>query len=277
LKQCSYKGVKKAVTAEYLEDESEDQDQEVGSTAKTGAIVQKGKRRRGRKSSSSHDTVQTVDKDSSKRQKQVAHVLDKEGCKIGASVVRREGLRWSSRSSAKEYLYAAEDRTVSLTDTGASGYATEDSMVAGTSAPHAVIKAMVRGILFKEIIDRDREAKMAYADQVSNGICSPAVDSMTGSTASSMTGEAIKLNGTGVQGESNNVTQREREGKSDQENGDTMQLTSPETRNHATKNINSKDNTSPLKRGYCYHPRKSTLLSTLHTSWLQCGFRILIY
>jgi hypothetical protein len=257
LKQCSYKGLKKAVTAEYwMKVKIKIRSWE---HCKTGAIVQKGKRRGGSKSSSSHDTVQTVHKDScdnsgegvrGKRQKQVAHVLDKEGCKIGASVVRREGLRRSSRSTAKEYLYAAEDRTASLTDTGASGYATEDSMVAGISAPHAEIKAMVRDILFKEIIDRDREAKMAYVDQVSNGICSSAVGSMTGSTAASMTGEAIKLNGTGVQGESNNVTQRERKGKPDQANGDTMQLASPETRNHATKNMNSKDNTSPLKRGY---------------------------
>lgn len=214
LKHCSYKGVKKAATAENLEDESEDQDQEVGSTAATGATVQKGKRRREIKSSSSHGAVQTIDK------VQVAHVLDKESCKIRASVVRREGLRRSSRSSAKEYLDAG---------------ATEDSMVAETSAPHTEIKAMVRDILFKEIIDKERDAEMVYVDQVINGICSTAVDSMTGGTIACTKGEGIKQNGTGVQDESN-------QGKSDQATEDTMQVTSPETRNHTTN-----DNANPMK------------------------------
>jgi hypothetical protein len=235
LKHCSYKGVKKAATAENLEDESEDQDQEVGSTAATGATVQKGKRRREIKSSSNHDAVQTIDK------VQVAHVLDKESCKIRASVVRREGLRRSSRSSAKEYLDAG---------------ATEDSMVAETSAPHTEIKAMVRDILFKEIIDKEHDAEMAYVDQVINGICSTAVDSMTGGTIACTKGEGIKQNGTGVQGDSN-------QGKSDQATEDTMQVTSPETRNHTTN-----DNANPMKEVIDTTPVSQTLLYTLHTSQL---------
>jgi hypothetical protein len=244
LKHCSYKGVKKAATAENLEDE--DQDQEVGSTSATGATVQKGKRRREIKSSSSHGAVQTIDK------VQVAHVLDKESCKIGASVVRREGLRRSARSSAKEYLDAAKDRTVSLTDTGA----TEDSIVAETSAPHTEIKAMVRDILFKEIIDKERDAEMVYVDQVINGICSTAVDSMTGGTIACTKGEDIKQNGTGVQDESN-------QGKSDQATEDTMQVTSPETRNHTTN-----DNANPMKEVIDTTPVSQTLLYTLLTSQL---------
>lgn len=244
LKQGSYKGVKKAATAGNLDDGSEDQDQEVGSTAATGVSVQKGKRRRGRKSSSSHDTAQTTDKDScdnsaeslkGKRLKQVARVLDKEGCKIGASAVRREGLRRSTRASAKEYLDAAADGTVSLTDTGASEDATEDSMLDGTSGSHTEIKAMVRDILFKEIIDREHDAEMAYVNEVINGICNSTMDSMIGgATASTKGGQGIK-NGTGVEGESSSVTQRERKGELDQATED-------------TKNINSKNGSAnPLK------------------------------
>ncbi|KAK3123678.1 hypothetical protein QOZ80_8AG0634490 [Eleusine coracana subsp. coracana] len=216
-----YKG---AATTEDLEDESEDQDQEFGSPATTGVSVQKGKRRRGRKSSSSHDTAQTTDKDScdnsvessrGKKQKQVARVLDK-GRKIGASVVRREGLRRSSRASAKEDLDEAADGTVSLTDTGPS----EE-----TSGSHTEIKAMVRDILFKEIIDREHDAEMAFVDEVINGICNSTMDSMTsGATASTKCEQGIN-NGTGVEGESSNVTQRERKGKSDEATEGTMQVT----------------------------------------------------
>ncbi|GJN15944.1 hypothetical protein PR202_gb02892 [Eleusine coracana subsp. coracana] len=194
LKQCSYK-YKGAATTEDLEDESEDQDQEFGNPATTGVSVQKGKRRRGRKNE--------------------FHVLDKGG-KIGASVVRREGLRRSSRASAKEDLDEAADGTVSLTDTGP---------CEETSGSHTEIKAMVRDILFKEIIDREHDAEMAFVDEVINGICNSTMDSMTsGATASTKCEQGIN-NGTGVEGESSNVTQRERKGKSDEATEGTMQVT----------------------------------------------------
>ncbi|TVU05517.1 hypothetical protein EJB05_48683 [Eragrostis curvula] len=207
LKQSSYKGVKKPATTENLEDDSENQDQEVGSTATTGT-VQKAKRRRGRKSNSSHDTAETTDKDScdnsaeslrGKRQKRVVQ-----------SVVKREGLRRSARPTAKEYLDACEDKTASFTDTDAGEDATEDSMVHETSAPHTEIKAMVRDILFKEIIDREHDAEMAYVDEVINGICN-STDSMTfGATGSTKGGQGMKQNGTGAEGGSSNVTQKQR-------------------------------------------------------------------
>ncbi|XP_062191121.1 uncharacterized protein LOC133894939 isoform X2 [Phragmites australis] len=217
---------------ETEEQYNEGQDQEFGSTATTGVTVRKGKRGRTRQSSSTNDKEQVIDKASSeissgslrnKRQKQVARVLDKEDCKIGASVVRREGLRRSGRTNANEYLDASEDRTA------------EDSMVHGTSAPHGEIKAMVRDILFKEIIDRELDAEMAYVDEVINGICSATEDGMTrGATASRKVGRGNRQSGSRVEGESSNVTQRQRKGKSDLATEDAMQVTSPETASHTT-------------------------------------------
>lgn len=211
---------------------SEDQDQEVGSIATTGVSVQKGKRRRVIKSSSSHDTAQTTEKDSCDNS--VESLRGKRQKQVGASVVRREGLRRSSRASAKEHLDETSDGTVSLTDTGAS----EE-----TPGSHTEIKAMVRDILFKEIIDREHDAEMAYVDEVINGICNSTMDSinMSGNaTASTKFGQGNK-NGTGVEGKSSNATQGK--GKLDQASEGAMQVTSLETRNHTTKN----GSVNPLK------------------------------
>ncbi|KAL6661659.1 hypothetical protein ACP70R_001043 [Stipagrostis hirtigluma subsp. patula] len=190
------------------------QDREVGSTARTGAAVQKGKRERARQSSpEEQDTDEASSENSAegvrnKRQKQVA---------------RREGTRRSGRTNAKESLDAAQ-----LTDTCASEDAAEVSMVDGTSAPHREIKAMVRDILFKDIIDKEHEAEMAYVDEVINGICNSAEDNLTSF------GQGFKPSGSRVDDVSSNVTQRNGKGKFDQATSskkeaaeDTMQATTP--------------------------------------------------
>ncbi|XP_062195078.1 uncharacterized protein LOC133898410 isoform X3 [Phragmites australis] len=237
LAQCSYRGLKESATTEDLGDETEqqyneDQDQEVGSTATTGVTVQKGKRGCARQSSCTHE--QAIDRASSensaeglrnKKRKQIACMLDKDDCKIGASVVRREGLRRSGRTNENKHLDPAEDRTAPITEIGASEDATEDSTGDGTSAPHAEIKALVRDILFKEIIDREHNAEMAYLDDVINGICNATEDDVTGgATASTKGGQSVRQSGSRVEGESSNVTRRHRKEKLHQGTEDTMQV-----------------------------------------------------
>ncbi|XP_062195077.1 uncharacterized protein LOC133898410 isoform X2 [Phragmites australis] len=251
LAQCSYRGLKESATTEDLGDETEqqyneDQDQEVGSTATTGVTVQKGKRGCARQSSCTHE--QAIDRASSensaeglrnKKRKQIACMLDKDDCKIGASVVRREGLRRSGRTNENKHLDPAEDRTAPITEIGASEDATEDSTGDGTSAPHAEIKALVRDILFKEIIDREHNAEMAYLDDVINGICNATEDDVTGgATASTKGGQSVRQSGSRVEGESSNVTRRHRKEKLHQGTEDTMQVdhTTPGCSDEATGN-----------------------------------------
>ena len=82
-------------------------------------------------------------------------------------------MRQSARSDAKQYLDAAEGNTEPLTDILGSEGATRGSK-------HTEIKVMVRDILFKDIIDKEHDAEMAYVDEVINGICN-ATDSVIGS------------------------------------------------------------------------------------------------
>ncbi|KAL6858834.1 hypothetical protein ACP4OV_017836 [Aristida adscensionis] len=215
--QRSYRVGKEPATAKNLGMETE-QDQEAGSTARTGAAARKGKRQYARQSSPSNDEEQDTDGASSensseglrnKRQKQAANVLGKKGCRmraVGTSVSGREGLRRSGRTNTKE----SDDRTGQLTDTRASKYATEGSTVDGTSAPHAEIKAMVRDILFEDIIDKEHEAEMAYVDEVINGICNAAENNATdGATSAAKVGQGVKPSGS----RSSNATQGNGNGK----------------------------------------------------------------
>ncbi|OEL32560.1 hypothetical protein BAE44_0006419, partial [Dichanthelium oligosanthes] len=204
---------------------NEEEDQDVGSTATTGVTARKGKGVCVRQSSSTHDAIDEASSESSaegfrnKRQKHVAQ---------SASVGRREGLRRSARSDAKQYLDAAEDSTEALTDIHASEDAAGDSMLGGTAAPHTEIKAMVRDILFKDIIDREHDAEMAYVDEVINGICNTTEDIMSGGATASTKG--------GVEGESSNVRQRRR----DEATEDALQATSPDTMKGNTDTTHSR-------------------------------------
>ncbi|CAO2173152.1 unnamed protein product [Urochloa humidicola] len=168
---------------------NEDEDQDVESTETTGVAARKRKGGRVRQSSSSHDAIDKASSESSaeslrnKRQKHAAQ---------SASVGRREGLRRSAHGDAKQYLDAADDSTEPLTDI----HETEDSMLGETAAPHTEIKAMVRDILFKDIIDREHDAEMAYVDEVINGICSATDDIMSSAaTASTKGGGTVKQGG----------------------------------------------------------------------------------
>ncbi|CAO2207034.1 unnamed protein product [Urochloa humidicola] len=172
---------------------NEDENQDVGSTETTRVAARKRKGGRVRQSSSSHDVIDKASSGSSaeslrnKRQKHAAQ---------SASVGRREGLRRSALADAKQYLDAADDSTEPLTDIHASEDATEDTMLGETAAPHTEIKAMVRDILFKDIIDREHDAEMAYVDEVINGICSATDDIMSSAaTASTKGAGAVKQGG----------------------------------------------------------------------------------
>ena len=166
-----------------------EEDQDVGSTETTGVTARKKKGGRVRQPSSIHDTIDKASIESSaeglrnKRQKNAAQ---------SASVGRREGSRRSAHSDAKQYLVAAEENAEPLTDI----HETEDSMLNETAAPHTEIKAMVWDILFKDIIDREHDADMAYVDEVINGICSATDDIISGgATASMKGGGGAKLSG----------------------------------------------------------------------------------
>lgn len=117
------------------------------------------------------------------------------------------------RSDAKQHPDAAEGSTEPLADVPGSDGAAQGSMQHGTSAPHTEIKAMVRNILFKDIVDKEHDAEMAYVDEVINGICN-ATDSMVGGgggDASAKGGRGSKQSGGGVEGESSNATERRRD------------------------------------------------------------------
>lgn len=116
------------------------------------------------------------------------------------------------RSDAKQHPDAAEGSTEPLADVPGSDGAAQGSMQHGTSAPHTEIKAMVRNILFKDIVDKEHDAEMAYVDEVINGICN-ATDSMVGGggDASAKGGRGSKQSGSGVEGESSNATERRRD------------------------------------------------------------------
>ena len=195
-----------------------EEDQDVGSTEATGVTALKKKGGRVRQPSPIHGTIDKASSESSaeglrnKRQKNAAQ---------SASVGRREGLRRSAHSDAKQYSVADEENAEPLTDI----HETEDSMLNETAAPHTEIKAMVWDILFKDIIDREHDADMAYVDEVINGICSATDDIISGgATASMKGGGGAKLSGSGVEGESSNG-QRCR----DEAAEDTLLATSPET------------------------------------------------
>lgn len=174
---------------------NEEEDQNVGSNATT-ASARKRKGGHARQSSSTQDVIDKDYSDSSaeglrnNRQKHAAQ---------SASVGRREGLRQSARSDAKQYLDAAEGSTEPLTDILGSEGATR-------SVRHTEIKAMVRDILFKDIIDKEHDAEMAYVDEVINGICNATDSAIGGGDASTKGGRGFKLSGSGVEGESSNVT-----------------------------------------------------------------------
>ncbi|KAG2579371.1 hypothetical protein PVAP13_6NG283800 [Panicum virgatum] len=195
-----------------------EEDQDVGSTETTGVTARKKKGGRVRQPSSIHDTIDKASIESSaeglrnKRQKNAAQ---------SASVGRREGSRRSAHSDAKQYLVAAEENAEPLIDI----HGTEDSMLNETAAPHTEIKAMVWDILFKDIIDREHDADMAYVDEVINGICSATDDIISGgATASMKGGRGAKLSGSGVEGETSNGQKRR-----DEATEDTLHATSPET------------------------------------------------
>ncbi|CAL5005717.1 unnamed protein product [Urochloa decumbens] len=172
---------------------NEDEDHDVGSTETTGVAARKRKGGHVRQSSSSHDAIDKASSESSPeslRNKRRKHAAQ------SASVGRREGLRRSTHADAKQYLDAADESTEPLTDIHASEDATEDSVLGETAAPHTEIKAMVRDILFKDIIDREHDAEMAYVDEVINGICSATDDIMSSAaTASTKGGGAVKQGG----------------------------------------------------------------------------------
>ncbi|WVZ92472.1 hypothetical protein U9M48_038535 [Paspalum notatum var. saurae] len=180
-----------------MQQHKEEEDQEVRSTT-TGVTDKKRKSERARQSNSARDAVgkdcnEISDEGlSNKRQK---HVPQR------ASVGRREALRRSD--------------------------ATGDSMLDETLAPHAEIKTMVRDILFKDIIDKEHDAEMAFVDEVINGICNAAEGGvMVGGAASTEGGvQGVRQTGSGVEGESSNFTQRRR----DETGDDALQLTSPKT------------------------------------------------
>ncbi|KAK8451306.1 hypothetical protein SEVIR_6G190600v4 [Setaria viridis] len=248
-KNSSRKVRKQGLKPQY----SEEEDQDVGSTETTGVTARKRKGGRLRQSSSTYDAIDKASSESSAeglRNKRQKHGVQ------SASVDRREGLRRSARSDAKQYLDAAEDSSEPLTDRHAGEDATEASMLDGTSAPHTEIKAMVRDILFKDIIDREHDAEMAYVDEVINGICGATEDIMSGgATASTKGGRGVKQSGSGVEGESSNVRQRRR----DEATEDSLQATSPETK---------KGNTDTTHVS-------QTLLPTLHNSQLLLRSQIL--
>lgn len=185
-----------------------EEDQNGGSNATTGG-ARKKKGGHVRQSSATHDAIDKNYSGSSaeglrnKRQKSAAQ---------SASVGRREGLR--QRSDAKQHPDAAEGSTEPLADVPGSDGAAQGSMQHGTSAPHTEIKAMVRNILFKDIVDKEHDAEMAYVDEVINGICN-ATDSMVGGggggDASAKGGRGSKQSGSGVEGESSNATERRRD------------------------------------------------------------------
>ncbi|KAJ1268868.1 hypothetical protein BS78_07G166700 [Paspalum vaginatum] len=179
---------------------NEEEDQEIRSTTARVA-AKKRKSGRARQSNSTRDAVDKDCNESSdaglsnnKRQK---HVTQR------ASVGRKEALRRSAHSDA-----------------------TGDSMLDETSAPHTEIKTMVRDILFKDIIDREHDAEMAFVDEVINGICNAAERGVTvGGAASTEGARGVRQTGGGVEGESSNFTQRLR----DEAAEDALQLTSPKT------------------------------------------------
>ncbi|PVH37078.1 hypothetical protein PAHAL_6G237800 [Panicum hallii] len=218
-KKNSSRKVRKQEGLKPQYNEGEEDDQDVGSTETTGVTARKKKGGRVRQPSSIHDTIDKASSEISaeglrnKRQKNAAQ---------SASVGSREVLRRSARSDAKQYLVAAEENTEPLTDI----HGTEDSLLYETPAPHTEIKAMVRDILFKDIIDREHDADMAYVDEVINGICSATDDIISGGAAASTKGgRGAKLSGSGVEGESSNVRQRHR----DEASEDALHTTSPET------------------------------------------------
>jgi hypothetical protein len=189
-----------------LKPQYNEEDQDVESTETTGVTARKRKDGRLRQSSATYHAIDKASSESSGgglRNKRQKHGVQ------SASVDRREGLRQSARSDAKQYLDAAEDSSEPLTDAHAGEDATEASMLDGTSAPHTEIKAMVRDILFKDIIDREHDADMAYVDEVINGICGATEDIMSGGATASTKGEqGVKQSGSGVEGESSNARQR---------------------------------------------------------------------
>nr|CAB3481229.1 unnamed protein product [Digitaria exilis] len=199
---------RKVSKQEGLKQCNEEEDQDIRSSA-TRVTARKRKGGRVRQSSSTHDAIDKASSESSAeglRNKRKKHAAQ------NASVGRREGLRRSGYTDAKQYLDAADDSTELLTDINASEDATEDSMLNEISASHTEIKAMVRDILFKDIIEREHDAEMAYVDEVINGICDATEDNMSGgATASMKGGRGVKQSGSGVEGESSNVRQRGRD------------------------------------------------------------------
>ncbi|KAF8769540.1 hypothetical protein HU200_006578 [Digitaria exilis] len=199
---------RKVSKQEGLKQCNEEEDQDIRSSA-TRVTARKRKGGRVRQSSSTHDAIDKASSESSAeglRNKRKKHAAQ------NASVGRREGLRRSGYTDAKQYLDAAGDSTELLTDINASEDATEDSMLNEISASHTEIKAMVRDILFKDIIEREHDAEMAYVDEVINGICDATEDNMSGgATASMKGGRGVKQSGSGVEGESSNVRQRGRD------------------------------------------------------------------
>ncbi|KAF8652974.1 hypothetical protein HU200_062406 [Digitaria exilis] len=185
----------------------------VRSSATTGVTAQKRKGGRVKQASSTHDAIDKASSESlakglrNKRQKHAAQ---------SASVGRREGLRRSGRTDAKQDLDAADD-----------------SVLNEISAPHIEIKAMVRDILFKDIIDRQHDAEMTSVKEGINGICNATGGIMSsGATASMKGGRGIKQSGSGVDDDSSNVIQRGRDGAtsspaSREGNTDTSHISQP--------------------------------------------------
>ncbi|XP_015696116.1 uncharacterized protein LOC102711723 isoform X1 [Oryza brachyantha] len=216
---------------------SAEQHQELGYTATTGVATRKGRRMRERLSPDGEGQTSgkkaSIEGSSYKSEKQVDSEYDEEPYKMmtgGSSVARREGLRQSARKPMKAYLDPLEDRTSPLSDTSASEDANvvdrtpessnqheDGSTVDGTSASHAEIKAMVRDILFSDIIAKQHAAEMAFVDEVINGICGTSELNITGDNAAvTEGGRGVKRRGSRVEAKCSNLTQRSRKGQTDQ-------------------------------------------------------------
>uniref|UniRef100_A0A0D9X8X5 PWWP domain-containing protein n=1 Tax=Leersia perrieri TaxID=77586 RepID=A0A0D9X8X5_9ORYZ len=234
------KGLKEATVIEHMGEDIKDQHrgeqhQELGYTATTGVANRKG--RRTREGATDGKDQASGKKDSTvgpsyKTDKQDDFIYDEEACKTPLTVnsmVRREGLRRSARTPMNTYLDSSEDRTSPLRDTGASEDANgagrtpensnqrkNDSAIGETLASHAVIRSMVRDILFSDIIDKQHAAEMAYVDEVIDGICGVGEVNIAGDTTAVIEGgRGIKRSGSRVE-ESSNLKQRSRKGRVDQ-------------------------------------------------------------
>ncbi|KAG8087392.1 hypothetical protein GUJ93_ZPchr0010g7254 [Zizania palustris] len=244
------KGLKESTVTEVMGEDTKDQysaerHQEHGNVATTVVATRRGRRTQegGMQSSPTNEKYKAIGEASTKGSsyktgKQVAVVSDKEACKmkvVGTSVVRREGLRRSSRTPMKAYLDASEDGASKLNDTHASEDADEvgnrtsenlnqhkyDSSLDGTLASHAEIRTMVRDILVGDIIAKQHAAEMAYVDAVISGICGASEENMAGvTTAVAMGGQGIKRSGSGVEAESCNLIQISKKGRVDQATSD---------------------------------------------------------